>query len=76
MQWLAIFEAWAVNNLLRMPQFHRAVHKLHGTFYRLRHGKPMEEMGGTNLDNQGETFLQHFKHELKAQLRGETKKKP
>jgi len=70
-------QAWAVNNLIRSTGFNGFVRNVHKTFHKLRHGTPMEEMGGTNIDKPAEqSFLKHFTEELRAQLRGETKKKP
>jgi len=71
MKWVLIraFEAWAIATLLRSPAFHRGVEKVAKTVHRVRHGTPMEEMGGTKLDKpDGSKFLTHFKKELKEQL--------
>ncbi|KAF4305289.1 hypothetical protein GTA08_BOTSDO06578 [Botryosphaeria dothidea] len=50
MVWLRLLEVWATTRLLSSPAFHRAVHNVYRRFHRLRHGTPMEEMGGTNID--------------------------
>jgi hypothetical protein len=36
--------------LLRNPSFHRGVQGIHKQIHRLKHGKPPEELGGTELD--------------------------
>jgi len=63
-------KAWAVATLLRSPTFHRGVEKVVKGVHRVRHGTPMEEMGGTKMDGPtGPTqFLKHFREELKEQL--------
>ncbi|KAB2576199.1 uncharacterized protein LTHEOB_4955 [Lasiodiplodia theobromae] len=70
MIWLRLLEVWATTRLLSSPAFHRAVQNAYRRFHRLRHGTPMEEMGGTNIDrNQGPSFFKHFIDEIKEQLR-------
>ncbi|KAL4810530.1 hypothetical protein BDV18DRAFT_131211 [Aspergillus unguis] len=66
-------EAWLTTRLLMSPMFHNLVRRVHGRVQRLRHGTPMEEMGGTKQDTGSGKFLQHFKDELKEQFKG---KKP
>ena len=60
--------------LLRTPGFHKAVQSLQRRVYRLRYGTPPEEMGGTKID-EGPSFLQHFKDELRDQIRGDPRKR-
>ncbi|KAF2501449.1 hypothetical protein BU16DRAFT_522422 [Lophium mytilinum] len=67
--WFRVFEAWAVTRLLQSPAFHRAVHGVHKRVMRLRHGTPMEELGGTNIDKPGPGLLEHFRKEIKDQLK-------
>ncbi|KAF1811251.1 hypothetical protein P152DRAFT_474858 [Eremomyces bilateralis CBS 781.70] len=69
--WVQVFEAWAVTRLLRSPTFHRAVGSVHKGIRRVIHGKPMEEMGGTNIDRP--SFLNHFADEVKRQIRDGTR---
>lgn len=66
--WLRFFEAWMVQQLLRTPAFHRAVEKVAKNVHRVRHGLPPDEMGGTKIDRQGPSFIQHFYDELTAQV--------
>lgn len=67
--WLRFLEAWAVQQLLRTPAFHRAVEKVARGVHRARHGIPPEELGGTKLDQPNQTgFIKHFVDELKVQL--------
>ncbi|EON65135.1 hypothetical protein W97_04372 [Coniosporium apollinis CBS 100218] len=68
--WLRVFEAWATARLLSSPAFHRAVHNAHKQFRRLKDGKPMEEMGGTNIDHQRPSLFKHFIDEVKDQIKG------
>ncbi|KIW00932.1 uncharacterized protein PV09_07672 [Verruconis gallopava] len=71
MKWMLIraFEAWAVATLLRSQAFHRGVEKIAKGVHRLRHGRPMEEMGGTKIDMPEDArFWTHFKNELRQQL--------
>ncbi|KXT11963.1 hypothetical protein AC579_7679 [Pseudocercospora musae] len=66
---LRLAEAWAVQQLLRTPAFHRAVEKVARQVHRVRHGTPPEELGGTNLDDPNlPSFIRHFADELKTQL--------
>jgi hypothetical protein len=45
------------------------VEKVAKGVHRIRHGTPLEEMGGTKLDKpDGAKFLSYFKNELKEQL--------
>lgn len=67
--WFRLFEAWAVAKLLSSPSFHRAVQTIHKRIYRLQHGTPMEEMGGTKIEKNGPSLLKHFKDEIKEQLK-------
>ncbi len=41
----------AIQQLLASPSFHRAVHSFYRGIRRIREGKPLEEMGGTNQDS-------------------------
>ncbi|EME77556.1 uncharacterized protein MYCFIDRAFT_19863, partial [Pseudocercospora fijiensis CIRAD86] len=67
--WLRFLEAWAVQQLLRTPAFHRAVEKVARQVHRARHGTPPEELGGTKLDDPNQpSFIRHFADELKTQL--------
>ncbi|KAK5125157.1 hypothetical protein LTR85_000833 [Meristemomyces frigidus] len=67
--WVRFVEAWAVSQLLRTPAFHRAVEKVAKGVHRFRHGVPPEEMGGTKIDQPGNSgFLGHFFDEVKTQL--------
>ncbi|KAK4549115.1 hypothetical protein LTR36_007571 [Oleoguttula mirabilis] len=67
--WMAFVEAWAVQQLLRTPAFHRGVEKVAKGVHRLRHGTPPEELGGTKIDQPGNAgFLGHFFEEVKTQL--------
>ncbi|KXS97197.1 hypothetical protein AC578_887 [Pseudocercospora eumusae] len=67
--WLRFLEAWAVQQLLRTPAFHRAVEKVARQVHRVRHGTPPEELGGTKLDHPDQpSFIRHFADELKTQL--------
>ncbi|WPH04152.1 Hypothetical protein R9X50_00703800 [Acrodontium crateriforme] len=68
--WLRVLEAWAVQQLLRTPGFHRAVEKVARGVHRMQHGIPPDEMGGTKIDRPGQSgFLSHFADEVTAQLR-------
>ncbi|KAI4261263.1 MAG: hypothetical protein L6R42_003530, partial [Xanthoria sp. 1 TBL-2021] len=63
--------------LLRSPAFHRMVRGVHKRVREMRHGPDLEEMGGTKIDGPESTtsrFLQHFKDEIRDQLRGNTTK--
>jgi len=55
---------------LRSAAFHRAVGGVHKQIHRLRHGTPLEEMGGTKLDvpDKG-SLVKHFLEEVKDQAR-------
>jgi hypothetical protein len=67
--WLHFVEAWAVQQLLRTPGFHRVVEKVAKNVHRVRNGLPREEKGGTSIDRPGRsTFGKHFFDELKTQL--------
>ncbi|KAK5129885.1 hypothetical protein LTR08_002721 [Meristemomyces frigidus] len=68
--WLRFLEAWAVEQLLRTPAFHRVVEKVAKNVHRVRNGHPPEELGGTHIDRPGESagFLGHFYNEVKTQL--------
>ena len=67
--WLRVLEAYLVQALLRTPAFHRGVEKVVRQVHRIRHGIPPEEMGGTKLDEPGQSgFLKHFTEEVQAQL--------
>jgi hypothetical protein len=67
--WLQFVEAWAVQQLLRTPGFHRVVEKVAKNVHRVRNGLPREEKGGTSIDRpDGSTFGKHFFDELKTQL--------
>ncbi|KAF2233735.1 hypothetical protein EV356DRAFT_577329 [Viridothelium virens] len=72
--WLQMAEAYLTARLLASPSFHRAVQGLQKRLHRFRHGTPPEEMGGTNVDN-GPGFLEHFKDELREQIRGNGRKR-
>ncbi|TID14285.1 putative WD repeat-containing protein [Venturia nashicola] len=63
------FEVWAVARLLSSPTFHRGVGKVVKTVHRIQHGTPMEELGGTKLERKGHSLFQHFKDEIKQQLK-------
>ncbi|KAH7394124.1 hypothetical protein DE146DRAFT_757601 [Phaeosphaeria sp. MPI-PUGE-AT-0046c] len=62
--WFYFVEAWAVAKLIRSPTFNRAVHKAYRKINRLPDLEPKNGGGRT-----GPSTLDHFKHELKAQLR-------
>jgi hypothetical protein len=68
--WLQFLEAWAVQQLLRTPGFHRAVEKIARRVHRARHGIPPDELGGTNIDQPGNqsNFMKHFMEEIKTQI--------
>jgi len=67
--WLRFVEAWAVQQLLRTPAFHRAVEKVARQVHRVRHGTPPDELGGTKIDQPGSSgYLQHFMDEVKTQI--------
>ncbi|TKA72889.1 hypothetical protein B0A49_08145, partial [Cryomyces minteri] len=66
---------WLTYQLLASPTFHRAVHKVHRKVRHLTQGKSPEEMGGTNIEKQGPTFLEHFKDEIKEQFRSRPPKR-
>jgi len=72
MSWFRAFEPWLVERLLRTPAFHRFVERVHKSVRRIKHGEDLEDMGGTKLDNPRDVkqFLDHFKEELRDQLRG------
>ncbi|KAH7036450.1 hypothetical protein B0J12DRAFT_744358 [Macrophomina phaseolina] len=59
MVWLRLLEGWATMRLLSSPAFHRAVQHAYRRFHRLRHGTPMEEMGGTKIDR-NRAYLYYF----------------
>lgn len=40
------------DQLLSSPAFHHAVRRVHKTVHEIRHGKGVEDMGGTKLDRQ------------------------
>lgn len=64
-----------VQQLLRTPAFHRAVEKVARGVHRIRHGIPPDEMGGTKIDQPGQSgFIGHFLNEVKTQL-GQTERK-
>ncbi|KAI9877296.1 MAG: hypothetical protein M1830_004307 [Pleopsidium flavum] len=71
--WVRVLEAWLTARLLASPGFHRAVHNVHKRIRRLRHGKDPEDMGGTNIEQTGESdtrkFIQYYIEELKDQIR-------
>lgn len=48
--------------LLSSPTFHRGVGKVAKTVHRIRHGTPMEEMGGTKLEREQECALLLHRH--------------
>lgn len=67
--WLRFLEAYAVQQLLRTPAFHRAVEKVARQVHRIQHGIPPEELGGTKIDQPANSgLLQHFVDEVKTQL--------
>ncbi|GAB7366200.1 hypothetical protein MBLNU230_g7760t1 [Neophaeotheca triangularis] len=67
--WLAFLEAWAVQQLLRTPGFHRGVEKFAKTVYRYRNNLPPEQKGGTHLDDPSkQSFVKHYFEELQTQL--------
>ncbi|KAK3671460.1 hypothetical protein LTR78_008738 [Recurvomyces mirabilis] len=72
--WLRVLEAYMVQALLHSPTFHRQVEKVAKNVHRIRHGIPPEEMGGTKIDQPGQSGLVgHFFEEIKTQLGNETK---
>ncbi|KAL1623994.1 hypothetical protein SLS56_008046 [Neofusicoccum ribis] len=75
MIWLRVLEVWATTRLLSSPAFHRGVQNLYRRYSRLRHGTPMEEMGGTNIDRNRPSFLKHFMDELKDQFRNSSSRR-
>jgi len=67
--WLALIETYLVQRLLRSPRFHEGVRHVHKNVHKLRHGTPIEEMGGTKLDKpDGPGFVSHFLDEVRLQL--------
>lgn len=67
--WLRVLETYLVQALLRTPAFHRGVEKVVKNVHRIRHGLPPEEMGGTKIDQPGNSsFLKHFSEEVQTQL--------
>ncbi|KAF2827543.1 hypothetical protein CC86DRAFT_290872 [Ophiobolus disseminans] len=62
--WFALFEAWAVAKLIRSPSFNRAVQKAYRKINRL---PDMEAKNGGGRT--GPSTLDHFKDEVKTQLR-------
>ncbi|OAL46085.1 hypothetical protein IQ07DRAFT_647716 [Pyrenochaeta sp. DS3sAY3a] len=62
--WFALLEAWAVAKLIRSPGFNRAVQKAYRKIHRLPDLEPRNGGGRT-----GPSTLDHFKDELKTQLR-------
>ncbi|KAF2751660.1 hypothetical protein M011DRAFT_463168 [Sporormia fimetaria CBS 119925] len=61
--WLMLFEAWAVQKLVRSPTFNRAVHKV----YRRVNGLP--PLDPPNGGRTGPTAFDHFKDEVKEQFK-------
>lgn len=67
--WLAFLEAWAVQQLLRTPGFHRGVEKVARTVYRYRNNLPPEQKGGTSIDDPSkQSFVKHYFEEVQTQL--------
>lgn len=67
--WLRVLEAYLVQALLRTPAFHRGVEKVVKQVHRVRHGIPPEELGGTKIDQPGNSsFFKHFNEEIQSQL--------
>ena len=67
--WLRVLEAYLVQLLLRTPAFHRGVEKVARQVHRVRNGIPPEEMGGTKIDQPGNSsFFKHFNEEIQTQL--------
>ncbi|KAF1920389.1 hypothetical protein BDU57DRAFT_583818 [Ampelomyces quisqualis] len=62
--WLALIEAWAVAKLVRSPAFNRAVHKAYRKINRIPDTEPKNGLGRT-----GPSTFDHFKDELKTQLK-------
>ena len=62
--WFALFEAWAVAKLIRSPAFNRTVQKAYRKINRLPDFEQKNGGGRT-----GPSGLDHFKDELKTQLR-------
>ncbi|KAH7095327.1 hypothetical protein FB567DRAFT_512331 [Paraphoma chrysanthemicola] len=63
MNWFVFVEAWAVQKLMRSPAFNRVVHKAYRKINRL---PELEEKNGGRT---GPTAFDHFKDELKTQLK-------
>lgn len=79
MMWqLRLFEVWLTARLIRSPTFNRMVRGVHKKVHEMRHGPDLEEMGGTKIDNNhgfsASKFIQHFRDEVRDQIRGTTKK--
>ena len=67
--WLRVLEAYLVQMLLRTPAFHRGVEKVARQVHRVRNGIPPEELGGTKIDQPGNSsFIKHFNEEIQTQL--------
>lgn len=67
--WLRVLEAYLVQLLLRTPAFHRGVEKVAKQVHRVRNGIPPEELGGTKIDQPGNSsFFKHFNEEIQSQL--------
>jgi hypothetical protein len=66
--WLQFLEAWAVQQLLRTPAFHRAVEKIARRVHRARHNLPPDAPSGTDLPQPSDGFMKHFLNEIKAQV--------
>ncbi|EEH39871.1 hypothetical protein PAAG_02060 [Paracoccidioides lutzii Pb01] len=68
--WLRMLEVWLTARLLASPGFHRTVRLVHKKVQEIRHGKALEEMGGTNIEKpEGslKRFFELFRDELKNQ---------
>ncbi|KAK4113078.1 hypothetical protein N656DRAFT_797621 [Canariomyces notabilis] len=63
-----------VQQILRIPAFHRGVRRIHRTVEDLRHGRdpsePLRQGEATAEPNRAEGFLKHFIEELRNQARG------
>ena len=61
-----------LEQLLRSPRFHRGVELVEKQMYQIKHGRPPEETGGTNIEkpDKGDSLLGQFIEELQNQIKG------
>lgn len=72
---IAALEDRIVALILRQPGFHRAVGRVHKTIHERKHGRnphePLSQGEATTEPTEGrESFLKHFRDEVRNQLRG------